>query len=114
MIKGVPIALKEKLIVDCVAHPKYTGGIDYVYKLLLRDREKIDVRKLVNFGLLERPATRRRLAYLAWKAGFQEDKLQGLLKGVNLKKSLPLDQRDYKLAGLSVRHFGVVENYSLR
>lgn len=62
----VPIAVPEKVLVDCADHPEYCGGIRELAKALYNARSELDYDQLVEF--LERQgngAAIKRLVFLA-------------------------------------------------
>ena len=62
--KLVKMATREQLIIDCLTHPKYGGGMKEVAKALWNARDEIDWKKLRDLALKSKDVVRRRLGYL--------------------------------------------------
>ncbi|MEK6979741.1 MAG: type IV toxin-antitoxin system AbiEi family antitoxin [Candidatus Micrarchaeota archaeon] len=73
--RQVKIATKEQLIIDCLAHPEYCGGMGEISKALWNARDELDRKKLRGLALNSKDVVRRRLGYL-----FELLKLPSLIK----------------------------------
>jgi len=62
--KSVKMATTEQLIIDCLSHPEYCGGMEEVCKALWEARKKIDWKKLEALASQSNDAVRRRLGFL--------------------------------------------------
>ncbi|MFA5050185.1 MAG: type IV toxin-antitoxin system AbiEi family antitoxin [Candidatus Micrarchaeia archaeon] len=62
--KRVKIATREQLILDCLAHPEYCGGIEEIAKALWNARNELDWGELRILVLKSKEVVWRRLGYL--------------------------------------------------
>ncbi|MFH1222027.1 MAG: type IV toxin-antitoxin system AbiEi family antitoxin [Candidatus Micrarchaeota archaeon] len=62
--KSVKMATREQLIIDCLAHPEYGGGLEEITKALWNARNELDWKKLRTLASKSKDAVRRRLGYL--------------------------------------------------
>jgi predicted transcriptional regulator of viral defense system len=78
-VGDIVIAQKEKVFVDCLLFPRYTGGIRELFVSLKAGLNQLDERKLINYAFrMDSKAVIRRLGFLLEKAGKKEhlEKLQ--------------------------------------
>lgn len=67
------IAEKEKVIIDSLLFPKYSGGIKEIKKSLKEALNEIDLRKIINYALkIKSKAVIRRLGYLLDSLGIKD------------------------------------------
>jgi predicted transcriptional regulator of viral defense system len=62
--KAVKVATVEQLIIDCLSHPDYCGGMREVSKALWESRKRIEWGKLEKLAAGSSEAARRRLGFL--------------------------------------------------
>ena len=62
--KYVKMAIREQLLIDCLAHPEYCGGIKEITKALWNVRGEIDLKRLRELALRSKNVVQRRLGYL--------------------------------------------------
>lgn len=62
--KSLKLATREQLIIDCLAHPEYCGGMEEIAKMLWNARSELVWSELRNLALKSKDAVRRRLGYL--------------------------------------------------
>ncbi len=73
--KKFNIATLEQLLLDCLAHPEYSGGIEEACKGIWEARKRIDYKKLEELAQKAPDVVRRRLGYLLEKLGLKKIKL---------------------------------------
>lgn len=79
--KAFRIATIEQLIIDCLTHPEYCGGIDEACKGLWEARKRIDYLKLKELAKKAPDVVQRRLGYLLEKLGLRKIKLRKKFSG---------------------------------
>lgn len=96
------IAEKEKVFVDSLLFPKYSGGIKEISRLLIENLNEIDINKLINFSIrVESKMVLRRLGFILndyLKKKEKEKLLKNIGKGVgfldpNIKISKNLNKK---------------------
>ncbi|HIH20270.1 TPA: hypothetical protein HA244_03300 [Candidatus Micrarchaeota archaeon] len=102
----VKLVLKEKMLLDCMAHPELCNGIGEIARALKRHYEELDWKRVGRFaGKMGNSAVERRLRYLLWALGL---KAITLFEGKNfggyrlLDPSLPKKGRFNSKYGLIV------------
>ncbi|HIH22916.1 TPA: hypothetical protein HA238_04260 [Candidatus Micrarchaeota archaeon] len=79
--KSVKMATIEQLIIDCLNHPEYGGGLEEIAKALWNARNELDWRKLRNLASKSKDVVRRRLGYLLEVLKLPSFKIKGKLTG---------------------------------
>ncbi len=66
---SIRMATIEQLLIDCLTHPRYAGGIEEISKAIWNAKDDINWNKLKELTLQSNDAVQRRLGYLAefWK-----------------------------------------------
>lgn len=77
----VRLATREQLILDCLAHPEYCGGIVEVAKALWNGRKEIDWKKLEAMVSSSKQAVAQRLGFLLETLGIRLLKIRQKPKG---------------------------------
>jgi predicted transcriptional regulator of viral defense system len=62
--KSVKMATREQLIIDCLAHPEYCGGMEEIAKALWNAKDELDWKELRDLALKSKDAVQRRFGYL--------------------------------------------------
>jgi len=88
----VRVSNMERTVIDCLYHPKYSGGVLEVAKGIWTQRGKIDFIKLAKYALkFDKIVVIKRLGYLLETMSLVEDDLLGKLKDKINKKYYILD-----------------------
>lgn len=81
-VGDIVIAEKEKVFVDCLLFPKYSGGIREIFGSLKAGLNQLDEKKLVNYALrMNSKAVIRRLGFLLEQTG-KKERLEKLRKHI--------------------------------
>ena len=79
--RSVRLATREQLIIDCLSHPEYCGGLVEVAKALWNGRKEIDWKKLESKAASSNEAVARRLGFLLETLKLKPLKLKCRLAG---------------------------------
>jgi predicted transcriptional regulator of viral defense system len=83
MVGGVPIAEKEKAIIDSLLLPRYAGGINEIRKCLSAALGELDIEKLVDYALRAgSKAVLRRLGLLLESLNYKGKPVERLRKNI--------------------------------
>lgn len=74
--KNVRMGTVEQLIIDCLTHPEYCGGVKEAAKALWNARNKINWKMLRQLAVRSKDATKRRLGFLLELLGLPSLRLE--------------------------------------